>query len=145
MSITTERNSGWRKSRPDVWNLVDGTSQSVLRGTTKRIVVDDGTDIAFDLARSLNAERLVLIKSCTIDHRMSLADLSARTAGRTDEENRTAERFADTAEHRLGELASAVRATERMPPARRRAAHHAVEGELDRIEDDLLRRFGIGA
>ena len=75
----------------------------------------------------------------------ALTDLRARTAGRTDEENRTAERFADTAEHRLGELASAVRATERMPPARRRAAHHAVEGELDRIEDDLLRRFGIGA
>lgn len=75
----------------------------------------------------------------------ALADLRARTAGRTDEENRAAERFADTAEHRLGELASAVRATERMPPARRRAAHHAVEGELDRIEDDLLRRFGIGA
>lgn len=75
----------------------------------------------------------------------ALADLRARTAGRTDEENRAAERFADTAEHRLGELASAVRATERMPPGRRRSAHHAVEGELDRIEDDLLRRFGIGA
>lgn len=47
--------------------------------------VDDRTNwdassdtIAFDLARSLNAERLVLIKSCTIDHRLSLADLSAR-------------------------------------------------------------------
>ncbi|URI08325.1 aspartate kinase [Aquincola tertiaricarbonis] len=51
----------------------------------QREMVDDRTNwdassdtIAFDLARSLNAERLVLIKSCTIDHRMSLADLSAR-------------------------------------------------------------------
>ncbi len=49
--------SGWRKSRPDVWNLVDGTSQAVLRGTTKRIVVDDGTDIAFDLARDPGEEQ----------------------------------------------------------------------------------------
>ncbi|WP_295145317.1 DUF6474 family protein, partial [Saccharopolyspora sp.] len=32
---------------------------------------------------------------------------------------------------------------ERMPAQRRRAAHRAVTGELDRIEDDLLNRLGI--
>ena len=51
----------------------------------QRDVADDRSNwdassdtIAFDLARNLNAERLVLIKSCVIDHRLSLADLSAR-------------------------------------------------------------------
>jgi arylsulfatase A-like enzyme len=48
--------NSWRKHRPDVWNLVDGTTQAVLRGTTKRIVVDDGTDVAFDLARDPGEE-----------------------------------------------------------------------------------------
>jgi arylsulfatase A-like enzyme len=43
--------SAWRENRPDLWSLVDGTTQAVLRGTTKRIVVEDGTDVAFDLAR----------------------------------------------------------------------------------------------
>lgn len=33
--------------------------------------------IAFDLARTLNAERLVMVKSCAIDRRLSLADLGA--------------------------------------------------------------------
>ncbi len=48
--------NGWRKGRPALWNLVDGTSQAVLRGTTKRIVIDDGTDVAFDLARDPGEE-----------------------------------------------------------------------------------------
>lgn len=51
-------------------------------------------------------------------------------------------RFVDSAQHRLREMSSAVRAAERMPAGRRRAAHRAVDGELGRIEDDLLRRFG---
>jgi hypothetical protein len=43
----------------------------------------------------------------------------------------------------LGTLAVAVRAAERMPTARRRAAHRSVSGELDRIEKDLLQRLGV--
>lgn len=53
------------------------------------------------------------------------------------------EQFADNAEKRLSQLTSAVRAAERMPSGRRRAAHRAVAGELNRIEDDLLRRFDL--
>lgn len=49
--------NSWREHRPDVWRLVDGTTQAVLRGTTKRIVVDDGTDVAFDLASDPGEER----------------------------------------------------------------------------------------
>ncbi|GAB3556633.1 hypothetical protein J2S53_003322 [Actinopolyspora lacussalsi] len=52
-------------------------------------------------------------------------------------------RFVDSAQQRLSELASAVRAAERMPAGRRRSAHRAVRGELGRIEDDLLRRFRV--
>ncbi|HEY4459981.1 MAG TPA: DUF6474 family protein [Pseudonocardiaceae bacterium] len=43
----------------------------------------------------------------------------------------------------LSTLATAVRAAERMPTARRRAAHQAVAAELDRIESELLRRLGV--
>ena len=43
----------------------------------------------------------------------------------------------------LSTLAAAVRAAERMPSSRRRAAHQAVGAELDRIESELLRRLGV--
>jgi hypothetical protein len=52
-------------------------------------------------------------------------------------------RFADTAETTLRQLAAAVRAAERMPTARRRAAHKAVATELDELEQRLLTRLGI--
>jgi hypothetical protein len=51
--------------------------------------------------------------------------------------------FADSSEARLAQLAAAVRAAERMPGARRKAAHKAVSQELDRLEEDLLRRLGV--
>ena len=44
---------------------------------------------------------------------------------------------------RWPQLAAAVRAAERMPSARRKAAHKAVAAELDRIERELLRRLGV--
>lgn len=44
---------------------------------------------------------------------------------------------------RLTELTTAVHAAERMPTARRRAAHNAIGTELDRIDADLLRRLGV--
>jgi hypothetical protein len=68
----------------------------------------------------------------------SLADLQARTdAGCTDHE------FAVRGRDTLTKLAAAVRAAERMPTARRRAAHRSVAGELDPIEQELLRRLGV--
>jgi hypothetical protein len=51
--------------------------------------------------------------------------------------------FAGTAETTLRQLAAAVRAAERMPTARRRAAHKAVATELDELEQRLLSRLGV--
>ncbi|MBM7771083.1 hypothetical protein JOD54_001287 [Actinokineospora baliensis] len=51
--------------------------------------------------------------------------------------------FADEADTRLRQLAAAVRAAERMPAARRRAAHRAVGTELDQLEDRLLTALGV--
>ena len=62
-----------------------------------------------------------------------------------DRPNATAEdrTFADKAETTLRQLTAAVRAAERMPTARRRAAHRAVATELDDLEQRLLARLGI--
>lgn len=73
----------------------------------------------------------------------ALRDLRTRTGGRSAAEISLVEKFADQAESRLGQLTSAVRAAEHMPAPRRRAAHRAVTGELDRIEADLLQRLGV--
>jgi uncharacterized protein DUF6474 len=51
--------------------------------------------------------------------------------------------FADKSELTLRQLAAAVRAAERMPSARRRAAHKAVATELDGLEQRLLVRLGV--
>ncbi|PPK68145.1 DUF6474 family protein [Actinokineospora auranticolor] len=51
--------------------------------------------------------------------------------------------FADGAESTLRKLAAAVRAAERMPTPRRRAAHRAVSAELDRVEERLLAALGV--
>ena len=72
-----------------------------------------------------------------------LRDLRSRTDERSAEDEAAIERFASTAETRLGELTSAIRAAERMPAARRRSVHQAAASELDRVENDLLRRFGL--
>jgi hypothetical protein len=68
----------------------------------------------------------------------ALADLRGRPGASADD---TA--FADTAETRLRQLTAAVRAAERMPGGRRRAAHKAVAAELGRIEESLLHRLGV--
>lgn len=54
-----------------------------------------------------------------------------------------ARRFAVDTRPRLADLSVAVRAAELMPTARRRAAHRAIGGELDRIEATLLTHLGI--
>jgi hypothetical protein len=53
------------------------------------------------------------------------------------------EAFAGRAETTLRQLAAAVRAAERMPTARRKAAHRAAGVELDQIEERLLQRLGV--
>jgi Family of unknown function (DUF6474) len=52
-------------------------------------------------------------------------------------------RFAAASRPRLVDLALAVRAAEQMPGPRRRTAHRAIGGELDRIEVELLTRLGV--
>jgi hypothetical protein len=56
------------------------------------------------------------------------------------QEDRT---FADRSETTLRQLTAAVRAAERMPSARRRAAHKAASTELDELEQRLLSRLGL--
>jgi hypothetical protein len=46
-------------------------------------------------------------------------------------------------EARLAQLLAAVRASERMPTARRKAAHRAVATDLDVLEQELLRRLNV--
>ncbi|MFD4672860.1 DUF6474 family protein [Lentzea sp. NPDC058450] len=46
-------------------------------------------------------------------------------------------------ETRLAQLLAAVRASERMPTARRKAAHRAVATDLDVLEQELLRRLNV--
>ncbi|UMP02731.1 DUF6474 family protein [Amycolatopsis sp. EV170708-02-1] len=51
--------------------------------------------------------------------------------------------FAKDTQGTLEQLSATVRASERMPAARRKAAHRAVAGELDQLEGKLLHRLGI--
>ncbi|HEX4704454.1 MAG TPA: DUF6474 family protein [Pseudonocardiaceae bacterium] len=53
--------------------------------------------------------------------------------------------FAVKARETLAKLAVAVRVAERMPAARRKAAHRAVASALDLIEEELLRRLGAAS
>lgn len=52
-------------------------------------------------------------------------------------------RFAEDGLGTLDQLAASVRAAERMPTPRRKAAHRAVSGELDILESHLLHRLGL--
>jgi hypothetical protein len=62
-----------------------------------------------------------------------------------DREDATADdrEFANRSEVTLRQLTAAVRAAERMPTARRKAAHKAVAVELDQLEERLLQRLGV--
>ncbi|MBB5958758.1 hypothetical protein FHS29_005367 [Saccharothrix tamanrassetensis] len=74
------------------------------------------------------------------------ARLHARIAGfgQALEELRTEDpAYVGSTESRLSQLLAAVRAAERMPTARRRAAHRAVGTDLDALEADLLKRLGV--
>jgi hypothetical protein len=62
---------------------------------------------------------------------------SSARAGAEDKE------FTADAQATLEQLTAAVRAAERMPAGRRRAAHHAVVAELERLESEVLRHLGL--
>lgn len=66
--------------------------------------------------------------------------LAKITAKHSDAETK---KFADAIDERLGDLTTAVNASEQMPPARRKTAHSAISAELDGIEADLLARLGV--
>ncbi|GAA4550284.1 DUF6474 family protein [Amycolatopsis samaneae] len=51
--------------------------------------------------------------------------------------------FATDAQATLEQLSATVRAAERMPTVRRKPAHRAIAGELDRLEGQLLHRLGL--
>ena len=51
--------------------------------------------------------------------------------------------FVGATRPRLEDLALAIRSAALMPSARRRTAHKAVAGELDRVELDLLGHLGV--
>jgi hypothetical protein len=73
----------------------------------------------------------------------SMATLEEGSARDDDEKRAASRRFAVETRPRLVDLALAVRAAEQMPAPRRRVAHRAVGGELDRVELALLRHLGI--
>ncbi|AUS81642.1 hypothetical protein C1701_10700 [Actinoalloteichus sp. AHMU CJ021] len=53
------------------------------------------------------------------------------------------DRFVAEARTRCGQLLAAVRAAERMPAPRRRAAHRAIDRELAVVETELLHRLDV--
>jgi hypothetical protein len=68
----------------------------------------------------------------------AIAELRERAEATADDRT-----FADRSETTLRQLAAAVRAAERMPTARRKAAHKAVSAELDQLEEHVLQRLGV--
>ncbi|PTR25597.1 hypothetical protein C8K36_10627 [Rhodococcus sp. OK519] len=80
------------------------------------------------------------------------AKLSARIAGAEKSVDEIVARhpgdaetqqFATAIRGRLTDLGTAVHASEQMPPARRKQAHHAISTELDGVEADILARLGV--
>lgn len=78
-------------------------------------------------------------------HNLALSARDLRTRYGSGQDDRASEvrSFVDDADQRLTDLESAVRAAEQMPGGRRRSAHLAVSGELDRIENRLLALWGL--
>jgi hypothetical protein len=52
-------------------------------------------------------------------------------------------KFANDTQATLEQLAASVRASERMPPPRRKSTARAVATELEQLEDQLLHRLGV--
>jgi hypothetical protein len=102
-----------------------------------------GVDVA-DLAEYSGRGGALHARIVGIDRSLAALESLAGLESRTGLESRAADReFAARNRVTLAEWAAAVRAAERMPGARRRAAHRAVAAGLDPIERDLLRRLGL--
>lgn len=74
------------------------------------------------------------------------ARLHARITGfaeALDQLKATDRPFVEATETRLAQLLAAVRASERMPAPRRKAAHRAVSTDLNALEAELLKRLGV--
>lgn len=72
-----------------------------------------------------------------------IAGVSQGIAELAEGGNAEGKQFAERSAATVQQLSSAVRAAERMPAARRKAAHRAVAEELDRIETELLCHLGV--
>lgn len=68
----------------------------------------------------------------------SVAEIVSRHPGDAE-----TQQFATAIRARLTDLETAVHASEQMPPARRKQAHHAISSELDGVEADILARLGV--
>ncbi|GAA4868365.1 DUF6474 family protein [Actinomycetospora straminea] len=75
---------------------------------------------------------------------LSAHDLRDRHGTGNDDRGREIRSFVEDAEQRLTDMESAIRAADQMPSSRRRSAHVAIAGELERIEDRLLGLWGLG-
>lgn len=70
---------------------------------------------------------------------------SVRELGNRRPDDADVRAFTADARNRLSDLEAAVRSAEQMPNARRRRAHLAAAGELDRLESRLLGLWGLDA
>lgn len=73
----------------------------------------------------------------------ALDELSDTSSTQGSESATSVASFRESTRARLAELATAVHAAERMPGARRKAAHSAVAAELDGIDAQVLSRLGV--
>jgi hypothetical protein len=96
-----------------------------------------GIDVA-DLAEFTGRGGALHVRIVGVDQ--SLAELESVESTSADDRA-----YAARARDTLTKLAAAVRAAERMPTARRKAAQRSVGQVLDPIERELLRRLGVSA
>ena len=76
--------------------------------------------------------------------RIAGAEQSLRTLTEKKPKDAETKQFVAAITERLNDLAAAVTAAERMPTARRRAAHASITEQLDGIDADLMARLGVG-
>lgn len=75
--------------------------------------------------------------------RISGAEQTVRTVADKHPKDAETAAFVAAVTARLNDLSAAVTAAEHMPASRRRAAHAAIEEQLDGIDADLMARLGV--
>ena len=75
--------------------------------------------------------------------RIAGAEQSVRTVTEKSPADAETKEFVSAITQRLTDLSAAVTAAEHMPASRRRAAHTAIEDQLDGIDADLMARLGV--